>query len=357
MVGGKFDWDTLKVFQAVAEEGSINAAVKSLGLSYGKVSKDLEELERALKRRLFDRSNRGLQLTPVGEEILRAARAMNDTVRSISDGADERDPDELVICAREGIATYWLARKLPELLAIEPNVRILIKVMPTTPNLIEGDGDIAIQFEKPTATNIFSRQLGWMHYILYASPEYIASNGEPRSMSDLQGHRCLRLQGEEYQTELWRRTAVAWGDILPRSVATDTGTVLLEACASGAGVAVMPSYVSEFEDRVSPLTAIKPLSTVRFWVAFTERVRNMEASHTVLHWIKTCFDPSANPCFREHYVQPAHRLMQVANDVAPAATHDDAGDDTAADHFERSRSRQAVADAPVKSRLQASDRA
>ena len=76
MGGAKMDWDRLKVFQTVADTGSINAAAKTLCRSYGKVSKDLEELERALGHRLFERSNRGLELTAVGEDILRSARNM-----------------------------------------------------------------------------------------------------------------------------------------------------------------------------------------------------------------------------------------------------------------------------------------
>ena len=72
----KLDWDRLKVFQAVAETGSINAAAGPLAMSYNKVSKDLEALERTLGHQLFDRSNRGLELTAVGEDILRSARSM-----------------------------------------------------------------------------------------------------------------------------------------------------------------------------------------------------------------------------------------------------------------------------------------
>ena len=118
MGGAKLDWDRLKVFQTVADSGSINAAAKVLGRSYGKVSKDLEELERALGHQLFDRSNRGLELTVVGEDILRTARSMADSVQTIIDRANDSGPDQLVICAREGIATYWLARRLPELLQL-----------------------------------------------------------------------------------------------------------------------------------------------------------------------------------------------------------------------------------------------
>ncbi len=312
MGGANLDWDRLKVFQTVADTGSINAAAKTLSRSYGKVSKDLEELERALGHQLFERSNRGLGLTPVGEDILRTARNMSDSVQTIIDRANERNPDHLVICARDGIATYWLARHLHELLAIKPDARVHFKILPTTPDLSDGDGDISIQFEPPSAANVVSRQLGWLHYILYAAPSYLARHGEPKVMSDLQGHRCLRLTGEEYQPERWRPAAAAWGAILPNTMESNASTVVMEACASGAGIAVMPSYVSECESRIRPLVDIKPLATVRFWLAYSERVRNMKASEPVLEWIRSCFDPKRHACFREVYFPPEPQFCEEA---------------------------------------------
>lgn len=318
MQRGQLDWDRLKVFQNVAERGSINAAAKALSLSYGKVTKDIEELEYALGHQLFDRSNRGLILTSVGEDILKSVRAMADSVRAIIDRASEKTSDQVVICARDGIATYWLARRLPELIDLHPEIRIVLKVLPTTPNLLEGDGDIAIQFEQPTAANIVSRQLGWLHYIPYASPKYVAQHGEPTSMSDLQAHQILRHSGEEYQPENWRATAPAWGAILPNTMETNTGTVLMEACASGAGIAALPSYVSEFETGLVPLVHIKPLATLRFWLAYTERVRNADACEPVLRWIRSCFDPGRHACFREIYLPPKagdNRLPETARSM------------------------------------------
>lgn len=310
--GTKLDWDRLKVFQTVADAGSINAASRTLNMSYGKVSRDLDELERLLGHPLFDRSSRGLELTAVGEDILRSARTMADSVQSVIERANERAPNHLVICARDGIATYWLARRMSELLALQPDVRVFLRVLPTAPNLLEGDGDIAIQFEEPSASNIVSRQLGWLHYIPYATPAYLERFGEPKEMADLRGHQCLRLSGKEYQPASWRPGAAAWGEILPNTMETDAGTVLMEACASGAGIAVLPSYVSEFEERVVPLLGIKPLATLKFWLTYTERVRNLEASQPILHWIRSCFDPRSHACFREVYVPPEPKLCVSA---------------------------------------------
>ncbi len=92
--------------------------------------------------------------------------------------------------------------------------------------------------------------------------------------------------------------------VLPNTMETNTSTILMEACASGAGIAAMPSYVSECEPRLKPLIDIKPLASVAFWLAYTERMRNTKASEAVLDWIRACFDPKRHACFREVYVPP-----------------------------------------------------
>ena len=304
MLSGNLDWDRLKVFQAVADKGSFNAAAKSLGVSYNKVTRDVEELERALGRQLFERSNRGLELTAVGEDILQSAHTMADSVQTIINRANDNTPGQVVICSRDGIASYWLARHLPDLLEMQPQAKIAFRILSTTPSLLEGEGDISIQFEQPTAANIVAKQLGWLHYVPYASHSYIARHGEPESMFDLKSHRCLRLSEEGNAAESWRMSAPQWDALIPSAMETNTGSVLMEACASGAGIAALPSYISEFERDLVPLNYPKPLATVRFWLAYTERVRNTPACEPILSWIRKCFDPATHPCFREVFLAP-----------------------------------------------------
>lgn len=57
-----------------------------------------------------------------------------------------------------------------------------------------------------------------------------------------------------------------------------------------------------------PLLGIKPLASVKFWLTYTERVRNLQASQPILHWIRACFDPRHHACFREIYVPPEPKL-------------------------------------------------
>ncbi|MCA9642821.1 MAG: LysR family transcriptional regulator [Polyangiaceae bacterium] len=64
----------LRVFQAVADAGSVTRAARQLRVSQPAVSKQLKELELALGAALFDRVARGIELTQVGELALRHSR-------------------------------------------------------------------------------------------------------------------------------------------------------------------------------------------------------------------------------------------------------------------------------------------
>ena len=63
-----------RYFMAVAEQGSVRAASRTLNVAASAISRQLILLETALGNRLFDRSGRGLKLAPAGEILLRGLR-------------------------------------------------------------------------------------------------------------------------------------------------------------------------------------------------------------------------------------------------------------------------------------------
>src|SRR5690349_2001142 len=96
------DWDSLKVFQAVAEGGSISAAATRLAVSHAKVSRDIEELERAFGAELFIRSPRGMQITTMGFDDLRSVRNMADSASAITNRVQENaQATEVVISTHD----------------------------------------------------------------------------------------------------------------------------------------------------------------------------------------------------------------------------------------------------------------
>ena len=66
----KLESSDLKIFQAVAKEGSITKAAQTLNYVQSNVTTRIQALESELGVPLFWRSNRGMSLTPAGESLL-----------------------------------------------------------------------------------------------------------------------------------------------------------------------------------------------------------------------------------------------------------------------------------------------
>ena len=63
-----------RYFMAVADMGSVRAAARELNVAASAISRQLIQLEASLGTPLFDRSGRGLSLTPAGHVLLRGLR-------------------------------------------------------------------------------------------------------------------------------------------------------------------------------------------------------------------------------------------------------------------------------------------
>lgn len=73
----------LRYITAIAESGSINGAANLLQVSQSSLSNALSNLEREMKIVVFQRNNRGVSLTPEGEEFLGYARRAIDEFRAL----------------------------------------------------------------------------------------------------------------------------------------------------------------------------------------------------------------------------------------------------------------------------------
>ena len=79
----------LRYLVAVAEEGGFTRAAAREHVAQPGISAQIARLERELGQTLFDRSARGVRLTPAGEAVLPHARAALAAVTGVRDTADE----------------------------------------------------------------------------------------------------------------------------------------------------------------------------------------------------------------------------------------------------------------------------
>jgi len=78
------DWDDVRVFLAIARNGSMRAAGRALGLSQPTIARRLASFEAASGGpTLFDRLPDGLRLTAAGEQLIPVAESAEDAMLTL----------------------------------------------------------------------------------------------------------------------------------------------------------------------------------------------------------------------------------------------------------------------------------
>ena len=79
----KFDWNRARAFLVMAEEGSLSAAARALGMAQPTLGRQVRALEDELGVVLFERAGKGLILTPSGVELVEHVRAMGEAASRV----------------------------------------------------------------------------------------------------------------------------------------------------------------------------------------------------------------------------------------------------------------------------------
>ena len=306
MLSERFNWDRLRVFRLVADARSMTAAAKMLGESTPTISRRINDLERELGTKLFERSKRGVTLTAAGKRLKDLVEQMQGLVESVGDQVAESDTSvagAIKIKASDGIGPHWIARALPAFHRTLPNVQIDLDIGLATDEVADRQADFAIVFEKPTHPDIISQRLGTLHYISYASEQYLADHGVPQNIFDVQKHKLLIHTDYVHQAERWSRNIKELKAFVDYSTMTNSSTALMALCEHGGGIAILPSYVSALNTPLIPLM-LPPAAPIDFWITYTEGVRRNAAGMAALDWLMSMFNPIEHPWFGEEFLHP-----------------------------------------------------
>lgn len=306
MLSERFNWDRLRVFRLVAEAQSMTAAARTLGESTPTVSRRINDLERELGTKLFQRSKRGVDLTAAGKRLMDLAERMQGLVETVGTQVAETDTavaGAIKIKASDGIGAYWLARHLPTFQALQPNIQMDLEIGIATEEVVDRQADLAIVFEKPTHPEIISQPLGTLHYICFASAKYLAEYGEPKSIYDFQGQKLLMHTDYVHQIERWSKNVRELKDFVDYSTITNSSTALLNICENHGGVAILPSYVASLGTGLVPLS-LGALAPIQFWITYTERVRRNPAGEAAIEWMFSLFSEATSPWFKQEFQHP-----------------------------------------------------
>lgn len=248
-------------FVRVAELGSYTRAAEALDLSRTRVSRQVMALEEALGARLIQRTTRRLHLTEAGERYLMRAQgvlqALDEAAAEVGQGtSDVRG--RLRVNGPMSFGTRYLAPLVTQFMLAHPALDVRLDLNDRRVDLLEEGYDVAIRIGSLPDSSLVARRLTRCRLLFCASPEYLATHGEPGSVSTLNEHRCLRYRSGQQSAD-WQIATQSLAVNGP--LESNNGDVLTQAAEAGLGIAQQPSFLvteSIASGRLVPILTNEP---------------------------------------------------------------------------------------------------
>lgn len=239
----------LSVFLVVAEKLNFSLAARELGVSTSALSHSIRKLEARLGVQLFIRTTRSVALTNAGEVLfLRAAPAVSDLEQVIDElkSARNKPSGTIRISTAESGARPLIRHLLPEFLKAYPEIHIEFVVDTRYVDIVSDGFNAGIRMLEDVPLDMIAIPFGKeMQFAAVASPQYIASNGSPKSPDDLKKHQCIRFRfvsGALYHWDFENHGQSTTLNVKGPMTLGNTN-LMVDAALAGIGIAWVPDYL------------------------------------------------------------------------------------------------------------------
>ena len=269
------NWDDVRVFLAVARNGQILGAARSLSLNHATVARRLTTLEQALGARLFIRKTNGSDLSAEGERFLVHAERMESAMLAAQEaaGADSSLDGNVRVGAPDGFGVAFLAARIGELTQRHKGLRIELVPVPRTFSLSRREADIAVTLERPREGRLVARKLTDYRLGLYAARSYLDRHGTPQSLADLGAHSLVGYVDDLLFSASLDYTA----EYLPdwrSALAISSAMGQTEAVRAGAGIGILHAFMASRDTTLVPVLPDHTL-TRAYWTVMHEDLRSI----------------------------------------------------------------------------------
>jgi DNA-binding transcriptional LysR family regulator len=240
----------MRYFRAVADLGSISAAVQSLDISQAAITESIRALESHLGVLLFRRHARGMTLTHAGHEFQRHTERILNAVASAEEALSVRPEGlvgQVVIGAVPLLTGYYLPALLARYRRAFPSIKTWVYEDSGTlieHQLINGELDAALMMTSTleSASSFETLTLTRSPWCLWAPVRHRFAGVGPVSISDLRGEPVVELRSEEIERaagDLWRRS----GHEPSVSARTRSVEATRNLVATGCGISILPEVL------------------------------------------------------------------------------------------------------------------
>lgn len=273
--------DDLLVLLAVGRSGRFVAAADTLGINHTTVSRRIASLEKSLGGRVLVKTSGGWELTSLGRRALAAAETVDDVVRGLIDPAGEALSGVVRISATDGFSAYLAAPAAVAVRREHPGVSVELVAATRRASQQRSGMDIEVVVGTPQVHRAEAVHLGDYTLGLYATRNYLSTNGIPDVVADLADHPLIYfVESMLHVDDLDHARSVA--PTMRSSIASTNVFVHVEATRAHAGIGLLPCFMADRHDDLVRVLPAEISVTLAYWlVARSETLRRPEVAAVV----------------------------------------------------------------------------
>jgi LysR family transcriptional regulator, glycine cleavage system transcriptional activator len=232
--------NALKGFEATTRRESVREAAEELCLTHPAVSYQIQVLEQDLGVPLFSRTGRALVPTAEGRLLYKYVRHALETLLEGTESVRRtRAGTPLRMQTYVTASIRWLARRLPDFVALHPDIRIQLSTCAFDWNFDDSIADIGLVYcPEPPAPTYHWIPLFDYTLVPLCTPQVAGSLGATPTAADLLRLPLVEIYSEPHNWDIWFEAAqLAYST--RAAIVVDTLAVALEIALAGRGVALV----------------------------------------------------------------------------------------------------------------------
>jgi len=280
--GPAMEWSDLRVFLAIAREGTLGAAARKLGQTQPTMGRRLQALERAVGHTLFQRTKAGFVLTDEGAAVLSHAERMEEEALAFQRqlaGQEKELGGMLRITASDWFGEYMLAPVIAEFSKQHP--RMVIELLSDSRffSLSRREADLAFRITPFDEPDVVSRKLLHMPYGVY-----VAADGPIPRAGDGAGTSLITMDiaFSTMPDVAWLQRMLPNAQVAFRSNAR---AIQAQMCVRGAGVAVLPRPLGDAIGGLQRVDLGEEPPARETWVGYHRDMRRLARLRALLDFV------------------------------------------------------------------------
>jgi DNA-binding transcriptional LysR family regulator len=273
------EWSDLRIFLAIAREGTLGAAARKLGQSQPTMGRRLRALERAVGQTLFQRTGEGFVLTDEGAAVLSHAERIEEEALAFErqlGGRDRQLDGMLRISSSDWFGAHLLTPVLAEFARLQPRVVVELLTDARLYSLPRREADLVFRIMPFDEPEVVSRRLLHIEYGVYLKPGL-----PPPQAGDGAGTPLITMDTAfgGMPDAVWLTRVLPNAHVASRSNNRD---IQARMCALGAGVAVLPRPLGDALPGLTRIELGEPPPGRDTWVGYHRDLKRLARLRALL---------------------------------------------------------------------------